>query len=146
MPANGASPRRDLPQGLKPVSFYAVYGTTGVVPFQSIIDQLCGGHTSNFRVGGYSGVDGPRRLRHRAVCITSPQLQRHQQIRRRRLSCLPRRALSIWLADPAEARIKFLFEPLVSCALESVCRRHRQPLAVFNRPAPEKESAQRRTL
>jgi hypothetical protein len=31
-------------QGLKPWSFWAVYGTTEVVLFQDISDHLCGGH------------------------------------------------------------------------------------------------------
>ena len=33
-----------VPQGLKPGLFAAIFGTTEVVPFQNIIDHLCGGH------------------------------------------------------------------------------------------------------
>jgi hypothetical protein len=33
-----------IPQGLKPSLFWAVYGTTEVVPFQNINDHLCGGY------------------------------------------------------------------------------------------------------
>jgi len=38
--------RNDFPQGLKPKSSFAVYGTTEVVPFQNINDDLCGRHHS----------------------------------------------------------------------------------------------------
>jgi hypothetical protein len=40
----GAQSLETVPQGLKPGSFYAVYGTTEVVPFQNINDHLSGGH------------------------------------------------------------------------------------------------------
>jgi len=41
---NGLNSWSGFPQGLKPSSSWAVYGTTEVVPFQNLNDHLHGGH------------------------------------------------------------------------------------------------------
>jgi hypothetical protein len=43
-PAHGMNLCRCFPQGLKPSSLCAVYGTTEVVPFQNMDDHLWVGH------------------------------------------------------------------------------------------------------